>query len=57
MGALPHMAKGTFLTLMRTSSAAFEVLLESLSEEQLTTPGVTGSWSVNLGMKFKWLES
>lgn len=46
MTALPHMAKGTFLTLMRTSAAAFEALVESLSEEQLTTPGVTGSWSV-----------
>lgn len=46
MARQQYMPKAALLNLMRTSYAAFEALLDALSEEQLTTPGVNGSWSV-----------
>lgn len=46
MARQQSMSKAALLNLMRTSHAAFEALLDALSEEQLTTPGVNGSWSV-----------
>ncbi len=41
-----YMSKAALLNLMHTSYAAFEALLDAMSEEQLTTLGVNGSWSV-----------
>ena len=41
-----QMDKARLLNLMNTSYAAFTQLLSPLSEAQLTTPGVTGLWSI-----------
>jgi hypothetical protein len=38
MARQPYMSKTALLNLMRTSYAAFEALLDAMSEEQLTTP-------------------
>ncbi|HZR43782.1 MAG TPA: ClbS/DfsB family four-helix bundle protein [Ktedonobacteraceae bacterium] len=46
MAKQQYMSKAALLNLMRTSYAAFEALLDAMSEEQLTTPGVNGPWSV-----------
>ena len=41
-----RISKEALLNLMKTGYAAFDALLNSLGEKQLTTPGVNGSWSV-----------
>ncbi len=46
MARQQSMSKAALLKLMRTSYAAFEALLDAMSEEQLTTSGVNGAWSV-----------
>ncbi len=38
--------KSSLLSLMQTEHTQLEALLNTLSEEQLLRPGVTGSWSV-----------
>jgi hypothetical protein len=40
------MDKVTLLEKMRSRQAGFEELLGALSTEQLTTPGVNGTWSI-----------
>ena len=48
--------KATLLEKMTTGYAAFEKLLAPLSEEQLTTPGVNGTWSIkdNIAHLSQW---
>jgi hypothetical protein len=41
-----HMDKSTLLNNIRTKQAELDELLSSLSEEQMTTPGVNGEWSI-----------
>jgi hypothetical protein len=41
-----HIAKEQLLEKMQSSYATFNTLISSLSETQLTTPGVNGDWSV-----------
>jgi hypothetical protein len=41
-----NMDKSTLLNNMHTKQAALDALLSSLSEEQMTTPGVNGKWSI-----------
>jgi hypothetical protein len=38
--------KAALLSLMQTEHTQLETLLNTLSDEQLLHPGVTGSWSV-----------
>lgn len=39
-------SKDELLTIIRSAYDQFEALLASLSEDQMTTPGVNGPWSV-----------
>jgi hypothetical protein len=59
MGRQQHLPKDALLNLMRTGYAAFDALLESMSEEQLTTPNVNGSWSIkdNISHLAWWEQS
>src|SRR5579883_620953 len=41
-----YIDKATLLANLREGYRTFEALVQSLSEEQLTTPGVNGTWSV-----------
>jgi hypothetical protein len=41
-----QMDKTTLLDKIRTRQAEFEALLATLNEDQLTTPGVNGDWSI-----------
>ncbi len=41
-----HIAKEQLLDKMQSGYAAFNALLSSLSEAQLTTPGVNGDWTI-----------
>lgn len=41
-----HVAKEQLLEKMQSSFATFNALLSSLSEAQLTTPGVNGDWTI-----------
>ena len=45
-----HMDKQALLDLMNTGYTNFTALLASLSEQQLTTPGVNSAWSVKDNM-------
>ncbi|GCE27260.1 hypothetical protein KDA_27440 [Dictyobacter alpinus] len=54
-----YVTKAELLTRMQDGYTAFTALLSSLSDEQLTTPGVNGKWSIkdNIAHLSTWEKS